>query len=448
MRLHPAVLMLLVWAGIIGAFYVLPFRLESRVVSLYGVMILCLFIGAFCLGAFVASRPMQPQAWDTNIRVDFRLTDRVLLTACGIAIVAFLWDMQSRNVLDLTDAFQHRDDTATALLRGASSDSSLAFQIGFLTYPAAYAWTIRHIVFAPRPSPLMLAAIGLSPPVMVSLAMGGRAPILFAILIMVFAYALRRSVFGKNTARGQNRSRPSRAARQFRISPGQKIALGAAGLLSFVYFIQVFITRADVVGGVDAMFGVAELNWGVSFNGAMSNIFYNIFGTEVTYIIFVFAWYSVQGFVISNQLFTDYEGPMLLGTYGIDLASAVVRRLNGEFVADGFGELLRMNIYGFLPSAWGSLYVDFHFIGLFFCILWGWCAGLVYNRVQRAQDPRWLILAPFVTFGILVSVINTPIGFSNGLVAHFWVAVAFLLTKVRRPTPVAAPPPSSAPGQA
>ena len=37
-----------------------------------------------------------------------------------------------------------------------------------------------------------------------------------------------------------------------------------------------------------------------------------------------------------------------------------------------------------------------------------------------------LIFGPFVTMGILFSVINTPIGFSNGLVTHLWVLIAFM----------------------
>lgn len=429
MRFHPAVLMLIVWAGIISAFYVLPFRLESRTLTLYGVLILAAFIGTFCLGAFLAGRPMQMRARNRNVVLDFRLVDRVLLIGCGIAVLALLWDIQDRNVLNLAEAFQHRNDTATALLRGGESESSIAFQLGFLTYPAAYAWAVRHILFARRPSPLRLGLIGLLPVVLVSLAMGGRAPLFYAILIMGLAFALRRTVFGKTPSRlwMPQRRKPAR----IRISPAQKIGLVIAGVASMAYFIRVFIARADVVGGVEAMFGVAELNWGVSFNGALSSILYSGFGAEFTYIVFIFSWYSVQGYVISNEIFTDYNGPMLLGTYGIDLASALIRRLNGDFVAAGFGDLLKMNVYGFLPSAWGSLYVDFHFFGLLFCLLWGWLAGLVYNRVQRGQDPRWLLLAPFATLGILTSLANTPIGFSNGLTTHIWIAIVFLLVRRR-----------------
>jgi hypothetical protein len=151
-------------------------------------------------------------------------------------------------------------------------------------------------------------------------------------------------------------------------------------------------------------------------------------------MIFIFVWYLVQGLVMSNAIFTSYNGGMLLGGYGIDLAAALLRRVNGNFIADGYAVLLQMNTYGFLPSAFGSLYVDLKFFGLIPCLIWGWLAGKVYGQVKRGQDPRWLLIVPFVTVGIFFSLINTPIGFSNGFVTHLWLVAAFLTAKVvRRP---------------
>ena len=60
MKYHPAVLMVLTWVGCIAAFYILPFQLEGRVMTLYGFMILMLFVATFCAGALIAGRP-QPQ---------------------------------------------------------------------------------------------------------------------------------------------------------------------------------------------------------------------------------------------------------------------------------------------------------------------------------------------------------------------------------------------------
>lgn len=218
-----------------------------------------------------------------------------------------------------------------------------------------------------------------------------------------------------------------------------KAGVGLLGAIAFIYFVQVFATRADVVGGVEGMFGVAETSWGVSFNGRLSNFFFGVFGPDVTYLIFIFAWYLVQGLVMSNVIFSQYDGGLLMGAYGIDLMSALLRRLNSEFVADGYSVLLQMNVYGFLPSAFGSLYVDLKFLGLIPCLIWGWLAGKVYLNVKRGQDPRWIMVVPFVTLGIFFSLINTPIGFSNGFVTHGWMIVAFLTSRLVKRTPVERP---------
>jgi cell division protein FtsX len=106
--------MLFVWLGCIATFYILPFQLEGRIMSLYGFMILILFIGVFCLGALAAARPQPQQPRPANLWVDFQLTDRVLMFAGVVAILASLLDIQGRNLFDLADAYQVRSDRAGA----------------------------------------------------------------------------------------------------------------------------------------------------------------------------------------------------------------------------------------------------------------------------------------------------------------------------------------------
>ena len=193
------------------------------------------------------------------------------------------------------------------------------------------------------------------------------------------------------------------------------------------------------------MFGVAETIWGIGFRGPMADLMFRVLGNEVTYVIFIFNWYVVQGLPMSNILFSDYNGPMQLGVYGVDLISALVRRLNGALVARHFDALQQLGTYGFLTSAFGSLYVDLWFFGIAISAAWGALAALVYQRIRSARDSRWLMLAPVVSMGILFSLINTPLGFSNGLVTHLWMVGAFLSArqlKVRRQSPALVPCPA------
>lgn len=435
MKFHPAVLMLIVWVLCIGAFYLLPFQLENRVMSLYGFLILGLFIAVFCVGALAAARPQPQQPRRPGVSIDFRNADRALMAAAVIAIVASLIDTSGRNVFDLADAYQIRSDRAGNLMAGSQTGGSLWFQLSFLTYPAGYVYLVREIGFRAKPVFWKIGAFGLLPVTLTALAMGGRAPLFYALLMLVYGFALRNQTFpkAKKVSRAMAARMPGQKVRKqilpFRLTAPAKAAIGVLAAVMMVYFVQVFFTRADMAGGVDAMFGVAGQSWGVNFNGPGSNLVFALLGPDGAYLLFVFIWYMVQGLVMSNTLFTNYDGGMLMGVGGIDLVSALMRRVNGEFVADGYAHLGALNVYGFLPSAFGSLYVDFKFFGLILCGAWGWLTGLVYRKVKQGIDPTWLIAVPFVTLGIIFSTINTPIGFSNGLVTHAWLVVVMVLTR-------------------
>jgi hypothetical protein len=270
---------------------------------------------------------------------------------------------------------------------------------------------------------------------MAALAMGGRSPLLYALIMMIYAFSLRKQLFPKATpAARPARGRPGRPRRRsFRLGAPAKAGIAVLGVILLVYFMQVFLTRATISGGVDSMFGVAGRSWGVNFNGPGSNMLFQLLGPEGAYLVFVSFWYLLQGLVMSNTLFTSYDGPMLLGVYGVDLVAAAARRLNSEFVADGYARLGSLNVYGFLPSAFGALYVDLKLFGLIPCLIWGWLAGKVYGLVKLGRDPRWVMVVPFIVVGILFSLIGTPIGFSNGLITHLWLVAALVSIKVRVP---------------
>ncbi len=172
----------------------------------------------------------------------------------------------------------------------------------------------------------------------------------------------------------------------------------------------------------------AAERWGVTLSSYASEPLIELLGNTATYLIFVFAWYFVQGISISNLIFTEYQGGSLMGIYGIEVLTAVMRRVDPEMVSLSFSYLLDLDVYGFLPSAFGSLYIDFGLGGgLAITALWGWFTAIVYRNTRRGLDARWFIFAPFVTLGILTSLFNTPVGFSNGLITHFWLVSTFLL---------------------
>ncbi|MBY6167607.1 hypothetical protein KUW14_17270 [Pseudooceanicola nitratireducens] len=419
MRFHPAVLMLMVWGGAHLAFFVLPFEMVTRRFDPIGFLILLAFLGTFCAGAYiqivwVRFRPVTP--FDS---LPMGNADLLLKALASVTILVFAFEIIRGSSLDLVAAYEQRSNQAQALLHGGLSGSSSLFKLGFLTYTASYVYTVRAIIFDRKPKLLNLAIFGFLPVLLAGLALGGRAQIFNSIAYAGLAILARKYLYPK-----KEETRASRKSWRWSLA---RILGVVFVVLAFNYFVNVFIIRADVVGGAEMMLQIVAHQWGVTFSGPGADFMIAAFGAVTTYIIFVFVWYLVQGVVMANSLFVSYQGDALWGVYGLDLLSAVVRRLDPEGVADSFNYLLALDTYGFLPSAFGSLYVDFLFGALVVVFAWGWLAGLVYKQIRRGEDARWYIFGPFVVMGIIFSLVNTPIGFANGLVTHFWLVVTFLM---------------------
>ena len=385
-----------------------------------------LFISAFVVGTLLVPPGRRVGAAVRFSGLDARRALSVLAAASAFATFCFLMDARGKSLFDLALAYEMRSEAADALLKGEASSSSIWFQAGFLLYPAAFVYMAVYIVHARVLSYSRIALLGLLPIGLATLGMGGRVPIFYAMLVVWLSLRERR------------KSRPSivhvGGASKQRGRWKMRLVWGLAGGAMFAYFATVFMIRAEVAGGAAGMFDVAEERWGIAFDGPLSPFIFGVFGESATYLIFVFIWYLVQGLVMSNIIFSEYDGPMQFGVYGLDLMSAVMRRMDPNGVAAGFDALMALGTYGFLPSAWGSLYVDLGLFGLLPALLWGMFAALAYRRIVVQGSSKWLVVGPFVTLGIVFSVINTPLGFTNGLVTHAWLLVAFMLLR-RAPQP-------------
>jgi hypothetical protein len=354
----------------------------------------------------------------------------------AVATIALLLDANGKDVFDLAASYSARSDSADALLKGNESGSSVWFQIAFLTYPAAYVFTGLHLMYAPRIQPLRLIVFGFAPFILAGLVMGGRMPIFYGLLLTWLAFRQRRRMPATaNLA-------PASAG-----SPRLTLVIWALlGGVALFYFAQVFLVRAEAAGGAEAMFEVARDRWGVSFEGPLADAMFALLGTDLSYLIFIFVWYVVQGFVISNELFFSYAESAQWGAYGVDLFSALLRRINPERLTHGFDALMDLGAYGFFPSAWGSLFVDFRYGAPAVAAAWGAVAGLAYRRIVTDRRIDWQLVGPFISVGVLCSTINTPLGFTNGFVTHFWLVVAFLALRQQpdnRPADLAMSGPTS-----
>jgi hypothetical protein len=430
--------MLITWTGCILAFFLLPFVLVNRTLSGWGFLVLGLFIAAFCMGAVSRTllgqfRPVRAPAGPA-LGFDFGNADKFLTVTALIAIAVIGIELFQGNYLDLAAAWEIRADRAENILIGELSDSSMLFRIAFLLYPVSYAVIVREIVLRREINLLRLGLLGGLPPLLMSLVMGGRTPLLYGMILAAVAWRTRRRLMSRG---GEQAKRP--------LSP-KMVLYGALSIIAVLtalnYFVVVFLIRSQSVGGAEGMFDLVASIWGVTFEGPFADAMIAVIGYGNTYLVFVFAWYLVQGLVMSNTIFTDYVAAPHYGIYGLELLTAIARRTNGDFVSDRFYSLLDVNVLGFLPSAWGSLFVDLKYAGLLVAFFWGYVAARVYHKCKEGIDVRWFYLAPLVSVGIFFSLINTPLGFGNGFTTHFWMILTFFLMKAR-PVGAGAPGPAS-----
>ncbi len=424
MKWHPAGMMIWTWIVIVAIFMILPLHVVNRDISFYGFAILTIFILTFAIGAWLRTPPLLQRHAPQIDMPRFERMDLIIAVTATIAIVALLLDLRNGTGGDLSASWQVRDDRAGAILSGTESGSSLFFQIGFLTSPIAFTAIAREVIYQDRIRLPRLLAFGFGPLVAASLALGGRGPLLFALVMFALSWNVRSFI-----------RRDSRRKQRKPLKPQQiviAIVMTIIGLGALNYFVQVFNARAASAGGGEAIFDLTSDNWGVTFDGPAADWMIAILGAGNTYLIFVFSWYLTQGLIISNVLFTSYAGPPMYGLYGIELLIALMRRINGDFVAQQFAALNDLNVFGFVSSAFGTFYVDYWFFGFVIVFGWGYVAALVYEKARTSTDGRWLLAVPFVAQGIFFSVINTPIGLTNGLVTHFWMIVAILLSRPRK----------------
>ena len=277
------------------------------------------------------------------------------------------------------------------------------------------------MVFKSKLKVSRIILFGVLPGVLAGVTMGGRSALFNVLAYLFIAYAVRRRLNFSYVQIGL------RKKSDLGLFP--KLLLTTGVIAAVIYALNVFVERASGQGGLDVMFDVADALWGVTFSGPGFEVAAELFGLAPLFIVFAVTWYFVQGLIMSTAILANYNGPMLLGVYGIDLASALARRISPEGTAKNFNYLLDMDTYGFFPSAFGSLYVDFSYGGILIAFLWGAFAGMVYGRFRQGIDPRWRLIIPFVIFGIFISLINTPLGFSNGFATYAWLFVVFFLIK-------------------
>ncbi len=416
--LAPHKLMFLVWFSSLFLLIMLPFQLLDREVSAYGIIIFLFFLLSFFFGTI--SNKKKSFIYTKSI-VFKKKAYRLISLVSFLSLVCLLIDFDFSN-LNLVSIAQEREGISISLLTGGLSNSSIAFKIAFLTYPSAYVLIALSIIYSKKINYLPLFCFGYLPVILSTVVMGGRNPLFFAMAITFFSIKIR-----SNYSEELNVYKPKSNKLSFKQTFVKFMVLSFI-VIAIFYFINVFFSRAELAGGTSSMFALAESKWGVGFNGYGSKFFYDLFGEKISFLIFITSWYIVQGTIMSLTIFENFNGSAHLGSYGIELVTALFRRIDSYTIFENYDLLNEFNVVGFYPSVFGSLFVDFKFIGIFIIFLWGkWC-GSVYNNVKK-NKLNSMLLYPFMCTGILLSFVNTPFGVANGFVTYIWLFVAYYMIK-------------------
>ena len=421
---HPRTTIFVIWLLYVLMFAVLPFKIDNFEPTWFGFLMFGSSILFFVFGSLMVSTARRVNTYKPRVRLELDDANIVLMIASSMAVFFLSIEIVSTDAINLSAAAESRNSKSTALIKGEKSFSSIWFQSAFLLYPAGYAFIAIQLIYSKTVKLYKIFLWGFLPIILATLCMGGRAPIFYAGIVVILSMVQRRKIGSLVTTFHKDKKKQTGLVWFF---------LSILALIIFVFYASVvFFVRAENFGGSEGMFEIARNNWGVEFDGVSMNYLLHIFGMDITYLIFVFSWYLLQGIVIGIRIFSGYDGSAMMGIYGLELVTALMRRLAPDLVSQTFDDLIEQGVYGFLPSAWGSLYVDFGIACLLICFLWGLGTAICFKKINIEKNARWFILGPFVSTGIIFSIFNTPLGFANGFLTHVWLFIAFFLIRTYR----------------
>jgi hypothetical protein len=77
-------------------------------------------------------------------------------------------------------------------------------------------------------------------------------------------------------------------------------------------------------------------------------------------------------------------------------------------------QLRAAEVYGFFPSAWGAVFIDFGIVGaILYILIWGGIAGLAYFGTKHSDFVTPPLLLSFSLASIFLSPLQGPLGVAN-----------------------------------
>jgi hypothetical protein len=134
------------------------------------------------------------------------------------------------------------------------------------------------------------------------------------------------------------------------------------------------------------------------------------------------------------------------GVYEVGILSPILRVFfpKNQEVAELESQLRAAEIYGYFPTAWVAIFIDFGAVGsVVYILIWGFAAGWSFAGTKRGHLVLPPLLLSFVLGSILLSIIQGPLGLANSALVLVSMIVVGLAID-RRNEPARAEVPASA----
>jgi hypothetical protein len=404
----PTRFLLTVWAVALGLVFFGPVK-YTRHVSAGTWLFLAACLTCFCLGASVGWRQVTRPSpiglgdpgdaggtWDAfDRRVDQLARVCAVLGLVGIGLLAF--DKLRLSGLDYSQGVTAvRNARAVEVNAGnAALGRSPLLYLGFVTFgfsvPAYLLYVLRRRSL--RRSTVFVVHVGLLSPLGFGVIYGGRSPLVLA-LGMIFGGMLVRRLCG------QPRMRPTRFARM--------VMLGLI-VFALVFGSYIFRQRAAVAGYTYA--GLAKYTAN-SYRATTRPWFEHLLNSNsgvapiATDALLTHFYLTHEVFLLDRTL--RYEGSIgpYFGAYQFNLVAALGSQIWPQFDAPRriISDAAEANTYGYFPTAFGCMYLDFGLIGaLVGTLICGLLAGKIFRWSLLTGELKSQLFMCFVIAGIIAS---------------------------------------------
>lgn len=416
--MHPAALMVAIWAAAIALFYASPLSY----VHAPGIAAWSIILGGialFCLGAAVGasgapSQPSSPRACPPDNLV-------VLCTALGfVGLAAILIDKLYLSGIDWSPGISAvREQRAIDVMHSVAIRRTWLLYFGYLTFSFS---TVAVTIFVLAGERLRTFAslcgqASVLPMAAYAVLYGGRMPILLTILLVISA--------------GITRARQGKTLLPRGHWLWWKVALVAIAFL--IYTNQIWQARREInrMTGYETFLAVAASRWEM----APTSLADNAVRGGIIPANLAMDWLSIDMYLthppttVQRMVEHWHEFSVYGGLYQIGVLSPITDILMPSLKLSQTmrAELSAIGAYGWFPSAWGAWIGDAGLVGGAISVLiWGWLSGFCYRRTLETSFVGAQLMMSFAYLSILISPLNGPFGFANS----FLIFLSFAATCV------------------